>query len=143
MAKVRPSCDQPRTEQNCWKEAVTTVRAESVRPHPARSLPDGLYPQRSGARLKGWRRAGRAAPEPGRLASPGADVRGSGLRPDRPAPRSGEGGAGAWRRFPARGNLKAAGVERVPMVLVDGKPAECCRAGAVTGAGLRAAGIGA
>lgn len=38
---------------------------------------------------------------------------------------------------------KAAGVQRVPMVLVDGKPAECCYVGAVTEAGLRAAGIGA
>jgi DNA-binding transcriptional MerR regulator len=36
-----------------------------------------------------------------------------------------------------------AGVQRVPMVLVDGKPAECCQAGPVTEAGLRAAGIGA
>ena len=40
--------------------------------------------------------------------------------------------------------LRAAGVERVPMVLVDGKPAECCSSsGAVTEAGLRAAGVGA
>ncbi len=40
---------------------------------------------------------------------------------------------------------RAAGVERVPMVLVDGKPADCCNAagGPVTEAGLRAAGIGA
>lgn len=36
-----------------------------------------------------------------------------------------------------------AGVQRVPMVLVDGKPAECCQTGPVTEAGLRAAGIGA
>ncbi len=40
-------------------------------------------------------------------------------------------------------HAKAAGVQRVPMVLVDGKPAECCQVGAVTEAGLRAAGIGA
>ena len=40
--------------------------------------------------------------------------------------------------------LKAAGVERVPMVLVDGKPAGCCTSsGVVTEEGLRAAGIGA
>ena len=38
---------------------------------------------------------------------------------------------------------RAAGVERVPMVLVDGRPAECCQVGAVTEDGLRAAGIGA
>ena len=38
---------------------------------------------------------------------------------------------------------KAAGVRRVPMVLVDGKPAGCCEVGQVTEAGLRAAGIGA
>ncbi len=38
---------------------------------------------------------------------------------------------------------QAAGVNRVPMVLVDGKPAECCTAsGAVTEEGLRAAGVG-
>lgn len=36
-----------------------------------------------------------------------------------------------------------AGVQRVPMVLVDGRPAECCQAGPVTEAGLRAAGVGA
>ncbi len=36
-----------------------------------------------------------------------------------------------------------ANVHRVPMVLVDGKPAECCQVGAITEAGLRAAGIGA
>ena len=36
-----------------------------------------------------------------------------------------------------------ANVQRVPMVLVDGKPAECCQSGPVTEAGLRAAGIGA
>ena len=36
-----------------------------------------------------------------------------------------------------------ANVHRVPMVLVDGKPAECCQAGPVTEAGLRAAGVGA
>ena len=34
-------------------------------------------------------------------------------------------------------------VHRAPMVLVDGKPAECCAVGPVTEAGLRAAGIGA
>jgi len=39
---------------------------------------------------------------------------------------------------------KAAGVNRVPMVLVDGKPAACCTASdAVTEEGLRAAGVGA
>lgn len=38
---------------------------------------------------------------------------------------------------------KEANVQRVPMVLVDGKPAECCQAGPVTEGGLRAAGIGA
>ena len=38
---------------------------------------------------------------------------------------------------------KAAGVNRVPLVLVDGKPAECCTSsGAVMEEGLRAAGIG-
>jgi len=40
--------------------------------------------------------------------------------------------------------LKAAGVQRVPAVLVDGKPAQCCASsGAVTEEGLRAAGVGA
>ena len=39
---------------------------------------------------------------------------------------------------------KAAGVKRVPMVLVDGKPAECCTSsGAVTEEGLRTVGVGA
>jgi len=38
---------------------------------------------------------------------------------------------------------KAANVHRVPMVLVDGKPAACWQTGPVTEAGLRAAGIGA
>ncbi len=38
---------------------------------------------------------------------------------------------------------KEAKVHRVPMVLVDGKPAACCEVGPVTEAGLRAAGIGA
>lgn len=37
---------------------------------------------------------------------------------------------------------RAAGVHRVPAVLVDGKAAECCQVGPVTEAGLRAAGIG-
>lgn len=36
----------------------------------------------------------------------------------------------------------AAGVRRVPMVLVDGEPAACCQGGPVTEAGLRAAGLG-
>ncbi len=36
----------------------------------------------------------------------------------------------------------AAGVTRVPMVLVDGIPAACCGSGPVTEEGLRAAGIG-
>ena len=35
-----------------------------------------------------------------------------------------------------------ANVHRVPMVLVDGKPADCCEIGPVTEAGLRAAGVG-
>lgn len=35
------------------------------------------------------------------------------------------------------------GVQRVPMVVVDGKPAECCQVGEVTEEGLRAAGVGA
>lgn len=39
--------------------------------------------------------------------------------------------------------VKAAGVQRVPMVLVDGQPAECCTVGPVTEVGLRTAGIGA
>ena len=38
---------------------------------------------------------------------------------------------------------RAANVHRVPMVLVDGEPAECCETGPVTEAGLRAAGVGA
>ena len=38
---------------------------------------------------------------------------------------------------------KAAGVTRVPMVLVDGNPASCCASGPVTEEGLRAAGMGA
>lgn len=42
----------------------------------------------------------------------------------------------------AQERAKAAGVTRVPMVLVDGKPASCCMSGAVTEEGLRAAGIG-
>lgn len=43
----------------------------------------------------------------------------------------------------AADRAKAAGVNRVPLVLVDGKPASCCVAGPVTEDGLRAAGIGA
>jgi hypothetical protein len=43
----------------------------------------------------------------------------------------------------AAARARQAGVHRLPMVLVDGKPAECCRVGAVTEAGLRAAGVGA
>ena len=40
--------------------------------------------------------------------------------------------------------LKAAGIARVPVVFVDGKPAECCSgSGAVTEEGLRVAGVGA
>jgi glutaredoxin 3 len=42
----------------------------------------------------------------------------------------------------AAARARAAGVHRVPMVLVDGKPADCCQTGPVTEAGLRAAGIG-
>jgi glutaredoxin 3 len=38
---------------------------------------------------------------------------------------------------------REAHVQRVPMVLVDGKPADCCAVGPVTEAGLRAAGVGA
>ena len=38
---------------------------------------------------------------------------------------------------------REAGVHRVPMVLVDGRPAGCCEVGPVTEAGLRAAGVGA
>ena len=37
---------------------------------------------------------------------------------------------------------KAANVARLPMVLVDGKPLECCQIGPVTEAALRAAGVG-
>jgi DNA-binding transcriptional MerR regulator len=37
---------------------------------------------------------------------------------------------------------RVANVQRLPMVLVDGKSAECCHVGPVTEAGLRAAGIG-
>ena len=37
---------------------------------------------------------------------------------------------------------KAAHVTRLPMVLVDGKPLECCHIGPVTEAALRAAGVG-
>lgn len=43
----------------------------------------------------------------------------------------------------AADRAKAAGVTRVPMVLVDGRPAACCVSGPVTEEGLRAAGIGA
>jgi DNA-binding transcriptional MerR regulator len=42
----------------------------------------------------------------------------------------------------AGARAKAANVQRLPMVLVDGKPADCCQVGPVTEAGLRAAGIG-
>ena len=34
-------------------------------------------------------------------------------------------------------------VHRVPMILVDGRPADCCEVGPVTEAALRAAGVGA
>ncbi len=37
---------------------------------------------------------------------------------------------------------RAYGVTRVPSVVVDGVLAECCKGGAVTAEGLRAAGIG-
>ena len=37
---------------------------------------------------------------------------------------------------------KTAHVTRLPMVLVDGKPLECCHIGPVTEAALRAAGVG-
>ena len=40
------------------------------------------------------------------------------------------------------GRAREANVHRVPMVLVDGKPAGCCEIGPVTEAGLRAAGVG-
>jgi len=45
----------------------------------------------------------------------------------------------------AAARAQAAGVNRVPMVLVDGKPADCCggNSGPVTEQGLRAAGVGA
>jgi hypothetical protein len=42
----------------------------------------------------------------------------------------------------AAARAKEANVQRLPLVLVDGKPAECCQVGPVTEAGLRAAGIG-
>lgn len=44
----------------------------------------------------------------------------------------------------AQERAKAAGVTRVPFVLVDGKPASCCQSGElITEETLRAAGIGA
>lgn len=43
----------------------------------------------------------------------------------------------------AQKRAKAAGVTRIPMVLLDGKPISCCVTGAVTEEGLRAGGIGA
>lgn len=42
----------------------------------------------------------------------------------------------------AAARARAANVQRLPMVMVDGKPAECCQVGPVTEAGLRAVGIG-
>jgi DNA-binding transcriptional MerR regulator len=42
----------------------------------------------------------------------------------------------------AAARAKAAHVTRLPMVLVDGKPLECCQIGPVTEAALRAAGVG-
>jgi DNA-binding transcriptional MerR regulator len=42
----------------------------------------------------------------------------------------------------AASRAKAAHVARLPMVLVDGKPLECCHIGPVTEAALRAAGVG-
>ena len=42
----------------------------------------------------------------------------------------------------AAARAKAAHVTRLPMVLVDGKPLECCHIGPVTEAALRAAGVG-
>jgi len=62
-----------------------------------------------------------------RLACPNCDVTIHNVKDD---PRAAE-------------RAKAAGVRRVPMVLVDGSPAVCCQVGTVTEAGLRAAGIGA
>jgi len=38
--------------------------------------------------------------------------------------------------------VRAYGITRVPSVVVDGVLAECCKGGAVTAEGLRAAGIG-
>jgi DNA-binding transcriptional MerR regulator len=62
-----------------------------------------------------------------RLACPNCDVTIHNLRDDPQAAQ----------------RAREAGVQRVPMVLVDGKPAECCQVGQVTEEGLRAAGIGA
>ena len=42
----------------------------------------------------------------------------------------------------AAARAKAAHITRLPMVLVDGKPLECCHIGPVTEAALRAAGVG-
>ena len=42
----------------------------------------------------------------------------------------------------AAARAKAAHIARLPMVLVDGKPLECCHIGPVTEAALRAAGVG-
>lgn len=38
--------------------------------------------------------------------------------------------------------IKVYGITRVPSVVVDGVLAECCKGGAVTAEGLRAAGLG-
>jgi hypothetical protein len=43
---------------------------------------------------------------------------------------------------PSARRAREANVQRLPMVLVDGKPADCCAVGPVTEAGLRAAGVG-
>jgi DNA-binding transcriptional MerR regulator len=42
----------------------------------------------------------------------------------------------------AAARAKAAHITRLPMVLVDGKPLECCHIGPVTESALRAAGVG-
>lgn len=39
--------------------------------------------------------------------------------------------------------VKSYGIKRIPAVAVDGRLAECCRAGSLTVEGLKAAGIGA
>lgn len=43
----------------------------------------------------------------------------------------------------AAADAKQLGISRLPMVLVDGKPLECCQIGPITETALRAAGVGA